>query len=219
MPELKRSVSGSRKALFILSGTILLTFVFLLGYLVGLNQLGSQKDADYETVASDIKEKLVETGLLPPVVKTNSVSGKVTVVGANFLELEALQVINSPLEEPAPIQRRVAVGADTEIVKSTPKTMEEIEADSRAFQVEQEKFDKIVAAGDFEAIPPEPPPADKITEMSLADIMQGDHVYVTAANDITYATDIAATKIVVFGGTAAALEDDVTDVEPPLPTP
>ncbi len=216
MPELKSK--SAKKPFLMLLGVILLAFTFLLGYSVGLEQARKQKDAGYQAAVDDIKVKLEETGLMPPAVETNTIDGAVTAVGEGLLEVDAAQLVNNPLETPAPVKRRVLVNADTKITKSVPLSPDEMEAALATFEAEQKKFDAAVRAGQ-ETEPPMPPASSTVQEIGLADIAPGDQIRAAAANNITFASEFTAIEITVLGRNEAPPEEPAPGEEPELPLP
>jgi len=201
-----------------LLGLVLATFAFLLGYSLGTRQSTQQKNADYQQAVEEMKSKLDAAGLLPRTPGTNTISGTVTVVSDNALDIDAEQVTVNPLDEPAPIQRHVSINAETKITRFISRSEEEINADLAEFEAAQKKFNQAVRAGKL-GEPPVPPISTVSEDIRLSDIKKGEQVTVTAADNITYAAEFVAATITVVTEAAPPAADTIPSEPTPPPAP
>ncbi len=186
------------------AGVVLLAVgTYAWGYSAGLKRSAEQKAAGYQEAIGQIRDRLANSGFLAPASANRSVDGTVTAVGAGVLEIDAAQLVVNPLDQPAPIARRIEVGSGTKITKSVLKSAEALQAEMKTFEEAQKKFDQAFRSGKSDLTPPLPPTDNDIVVIELSDIKKGDRVRVAAAADMTYSADFAATEITVLADSAA----------------
>jgi len=215
-------VPAARKYFYVLLVVVAAAFIFMLGYTMGGRQTeqaatgGTGKSAAYEQAVSDIKLKLQAAGYLAPLGETKSISGTVTAVGTDSLDIDANQLSTNPLEEPTPVKRHVTVGADTKIVKVEPLSPEESDAAMKNFMDEQKKYQAAMAAGKVATVvPPVPPVMETIIDIKLSDLAEGDTVIVGADQDIARAESFTATEVKLAARATTPIGAPSGAIEPP----
>jgi hypothetical protein len=108
----------------LLLGAILLCFAFLAGYGLGIKSpADGGYGAGYDDGYGAARQTLADSGLLPAVPVTTFLMGKVTGIGADYIEFDTVQVVVNPLEEQAPLSRRAFIGSDTKLYRVDPETL------------------------------------------------------------------------------------------------
>jgi hypothetical protein len=198
------ATGASRKYFYLLLGVVVAAFIFMLGYSLGGQQTkqaatgGSGKSAAYEQAVGDLKQKLTEAGLLMPLGEVRGVSGKITAIGEDYIEIEANPLTNNPLEEPTPIKRRVVVSPDTKIFKTEPLSPADSDKLMQKYLADQQKFQAAITANK-EAAPPTPPKLETVTDLKLSDLAKDDVVYAVSDKDIARSESFTAIEIRKLG--------------------
>ena len=146
------------------------------------------------------KMKLDESGLFPQRGQgMTNLSGIVTSVSGNSFEMTSNYQPRNPLADVPPQTRTVLVTAQTQIVKRTAKSIEQLEEERTAFEKEMDAQRDAMRDGskpkDIARLTP--PERYLETNIDLNQIMQNQTVSVQADGDIEYADNITAVKIIV----------------------
>lgn len=199
----------SKRSMPMLFVLILVLLALIVGYGVGTTVAGKrladvasqQADVAYqrgfETAWSEARTKVAASPLFPQTApEITSVNGTVAAVGDDYLEVETIPIILNPLEEQAPVTRRVRVAATTTIMAASAKPDSVIQQEFDAFIQAQQQYSQKLAAGEIpgESPPIAPTPLEE-TAMTLSEIKTGMVVTVTAASNILRAASFDAVKI------------------------
>ncbi|MCK4858383.1 MAG: hypothetical protein KAT58_10470 [candidate division Zixibacteria bacterium] len=136
---------------------------------------------------------IAESDLIPA-LETTVLTGTITAITPEKLEVEVLQVISNPLEQPAPTKRVVSLGADTKLFWATLFTEQESVAAEESYNKAHEAWQKQIDAG-LEMDPPEPPGENKLEKIELSRLITGMTVKIIASENIATATSFEAIRI------------------------
>ena len=189
-----KAAGMSRHGMRFLVGVVLLLAAFLIGYSLGAVQTKQSYQKGLSDGWENARQKVADSGMMPNPV-SNSLSGTITEVGSDYVKIQVPQTVLNPLEQPAPLTRKVTIDSDTTIEQLRPLTDTEREdARDRFFEL-QEEFEEALAAGET-ATPPDPSIMDaKITTVSLSDLETGMSVTVRSEDDIATIESFTADAI------------------------
>lgn len=208
------------KYLFLLIAIVAACSFFLAGLGLGarmvgtpfVSMVGGRMSGSFEEGYNHARGLLAKSGLVPPTSgKVVSINGTVTSVSDSKLTMKVLgRVVMNPLDPQGPEERTIVVDDKTAIVTNTPFTNEENEAAMKKFQDEMK-------AGK----PATPPQLFKEEAKKISDIKADSQITVFAEDDISVASTIKATKIVILQASAVGMPPvpatpPVTQDAPPL---
>lgn len=187
---------GSKAAVVGLLGLLV---GFAAGYGLGRVSVGTPPPGDAPPSLSEAEQRLVGSGLLPPIIsEATALNGTVVAVENGRLVIDADVSFLDPLgARGLPVRRTVITTEETAVVRLVEKTPEE-------FAAEQEAFGRAIAAASPDSPPPLPPTPVKEVPASAGDIQIGDIVTAEAASDILAAPSFEAVRVTIGFRPAAA---------------
>jgi len=186
----RRLLSALHYILGGLCAVVVLATAYLIGLSNGRTDQQAVAEAAYRQAWDDASSKLLASELLPEEpAQLLVISGIIDEISGDALIVSADEVIINPLAPPGPETRTVILSTDTKIIGRTDKPPEDIVR-------EEEEFIRAQEANLEAAI--EPPLPYTETEIEQSELLVGDRVIVEAAEDIKFATEIQATRIVRF---------------------
>lgn len=182
-----------KKSLPWAGAALLLMFVFLLGFSMGLNSGKQALTAAFETGFQEAKTRAEAAGFLPVAAEMNQLHGFIAAVGDGEITVEADQTVRNPLEDPAPPQRRVKLATTTTIKISSPKTLAERGEAATAFEATLKKYER----GEISERP-EVPSSQNIEDGEVKDLRVGQEISVSSLTDIYRAPEFTASDIIIM---------------------
>lgn len=183
------------KILIITAGLfVLLSAAFYAGYALvpegSIPVLGTGGcGKSYQDGWNAAQEKLEQSGILrPEPAEIFSLSGTITNISGNTISIKADPVVVNPLAEPAPESRKIVITPNTKIIKQSPRSPEELNA-------EQEKYRSEITNLEPDAAPPTPPSPFTEEELEITDLKVGDNISVTSEENIKSSSQFEAIEI------------------------
>ncbi|MBN1585541.1 hypothetical protein JW899_04210 [Candidatus Uhrbacteria bacterium] len=184
---------------------------FLAGYAIGAKRADDGYRAGYERAWGDAKQKLDDSGFFPNPEAT-SVSGTITAIGPNYVDIAANPTVLNPLSDPAPTSRRVLLTDRTKIAVLSYLPSEEFEELNRKYQESFEAYVRESAESGPEDMPEPPMPPEPFgqTEINTEKLAVGTAVEVIGEGNIALSPSFEAISI----RTWSTSQPEPTETEP-----
>ncbi|MEY4744375.1 MAG: hypothetical protein RL272_320 [Candidatus Parcubacteria bacterium] len=164
-------------------------------------------DAGKAAAKADYAQRFAS--LYPAGPARHDLRGEVVDVGSDYIELTVPQLVQNPIEDPAPTARKVRITAQTKILLRKLRPAEDASKEQQAYMALMKKYNDDLARGVKNPAMPAPPAPFTETAASLSDIQKGMMVEVSATEDVTRSAEFAADRI--------SAERMAGAVAPPMP--
>jgi hypothetical protein len=176
----------------------------LVGYQFGY-QNGTSKTTE------KVSQQLNRTGIVDTEETADTLKGSVQSIVDSTIVLEVRQMVNNPLSEPAPLERRALVNESTQIIRIVSIPEEEAAELEKKYQADLAAFEKSRPTDEEDAVirPPAMPVLSREEVVPISDLKPGMMLRVVSDENIFRKESFLATKILVIR--------DATELEAIMP--
>lgn len=144
---------------------------------------------------AEMSQMLVSSGLLPPDLPTDTITGKISATSGDIMTIEVENLNANPFSAPSPALRKVKINPDSIIEKIERKSSEQYEKDINEFNEAERDFRNKINQG-LEAKLPKPVSMFVRKEAKASDLAPGLFVQVKSEDgDIRITESFTASSV------------------------